>query len=72
MLKKLEVDKSKVPSPGREDVVQMLLDSWKQNEVHYPLVLKKLFATNKFAGTEDYLVSDKSFKLIGDDMLEYC
>ena len=59
MIKKLEVDK--VPSPSREDMVQMLLDSWKENEVHYLSIFKKLFVTNKFDGTEDYLVSEKLF-----------
>ena len=71
MLKKLEVDKNKVLSPSREDMVQLLLDLWEENEVYYPSVFKKLFVTNKFDGTEDYLVSDKLFKLIGDDMLQY-
>ena len=70
MLKKLGVDKNKVLSPSREDMVQLLLDLWKENEV-YSSVFKKLFVTNKFDGTEDYLVSDKLFKLIGDDVLEY-
>ena len=40
MLKKLEVDKNKVPSPSREDMVQKLRYSWKENEVHYPSVFK--------------------------------
>ena len=72
MLKKLEVDKNKVSSPSWENMVQMLLDSWKENEVHHLFVFKKLFVTNNFDGTEDYLVLKKLFKLIGDNMLEYC
>ena len=50
----------------------MLLDSWKENEGHHLFVFKKLFVTNNFDGTEDYLVLEKLFKLIGDNMLEYC
>ena len=49
-------------------MVQMLLHSWKENEVHHLFA----FVTNNFDGSEDYLVLEKLFKLIGDNMLEYC
>ena len=72
MLKKLENDKSKIPSPSREQMIGMLLTAWKEIDVDYPAVFKKLFVTSKFDGSEDFLVSDKLFSLIGDDMFEYC
>ena len=72
MLKKLEIDKNKVPPPNREEMTNMLLAAWKETDVDFTAVFKKLFVTNKFDGSEDFLVSDKLFSLIGDDMLEFC
>ena len=71
MLKKLEVDKNKVPAPNREEMINMLLADWKETDVDFTAVFKKLFVTNKFDGSEDFLVSDKLFSLIGDDILEF-
>ena len=66
MLKKLEVDKNKVPAPNRKEMINMLLAAWKETDVDFTSVFKKLFVTNKFDGSEDFLVSDKLFFLIGD------
>ena len=68
MLKMLEVDKNKVPAPTREDMVNMLMSSWKKVETDFAAVFKKLFVTNALDGTEDHLVSDKLFALIGSTM----
>ena len=66
-----EVDKNKVPAPNREEMINMLLAVWKETDVDFTAVFKKLFVTNKFDDSEDFLVSDKLFSLIGDDMLEF-
>ena len=71
MLKNLEVDKNKVPAPNREEMINMLCAAWKETNVDFIAVFKKLFGTNKFDGSEDFLVFDKLFSLIGDDMLEF-
>ena len=71
MLKKLKVDKNKVLAPSREEMINMLLAAWKETDVDFTAVFKKLFVTNKFDGSEDFLVSDKLFSFIGDDMLEF-
>ena len=71
MLKNLEVDKNKVPAPNREEMINMLCAAWKETNVDFTAVFKKLFGTNKFDGSEDFLVFDKLFSLIGDDMLEF-
>ena len=68
MLKMLEIDKNKVPSPKREDMVQMLLPVWQNVPKNSPDVFKKLFGTNALDASEDHLVSDKLFVLIGNDM----
>ena len=49
----------------------MLLAAWKETDVDFTAVFKKLFLTNKFDGSEDFLVSDKLFSFISDDMLEF-
>ena len=66
-----EVDKTKVPAPNREEMINMLLAVWKETDVDFTAVFKKLFVTNKFDDSEDFLVSDELFSLIGDDMLEF-
>ena len=71
MLKKLEVDKNKVPAPSREEMINLLLAAWRETVVDFAAVFKKLFVSNNLDGSEDFLVSDKLFSLIGDDMLEF-
>ena len=71
MLKKLEVDKNKVPLRNREQMIEMLLAAWKETDVDFTAVFKKLFVTNAFDGSADFLVSDKLFSLIGDETPEY-
>jgi hypothetical protein len=71
MLKKLEMDSKKVPAPSREEMINMLLKAWKELDVDFNTVFKKLFITNKLDGSEDIFVSDKLFSLIGDDMLDF-
>ena len=64
MLKKLEVDERKVASPSHEQIIEMLLGAWKDTDVDFN-------AINAFDRSENLLVPDKLFSLIGDDMLEY-
>ena len=70
MLKMLEKDK-KVPLPNREDMVKMLLSAWKDVPNNFAEVFKKLFVTNALDGSENHLVSDKLFALIGSDMQKF-
>ena len=65
MLKKLDVDK--VPSPSPEQMIEILLAAWKETDVDFTAA----FVTNAFDGSEDFLMSNKLFPLIGDEMLEY-
>ena len=71
MLKKLEIEKSKVASPSREQMIEMLFGAWKETDKDFNAIIKELFVTNAFDGPEDFLVSDKLFSWIGDGMLEY-
>ena len=71
MLKMLEADKSKIPSPSRDNMIKMLMSSWDAITTDFSQVFKKLFVTNKLDGSEDYLVSDKLFSLIGNEMKDF-
>ena len=71
MLRMLEADKSKIPSPNRENMIKMLMNSWDATATDFSQVFKKLFVTNKLDGSEDYLVSDKLFSIIGSAMNDF-
>ena len=68
MLSKLQADKAKIPSPRREDMMEMLLSVWSKIEVDTKAAFKSLFVTTALDGSEDYLVSDRLFRLVGEDM----
>ena len=70
LLKKLEIDK-KVPSPSREEIIEVLLGAWKATSVDFNAVFNRLFVINAFDGSESALVLHKLFSLIRDDTLEY-
>ena len=47
------------------------MSSWDAITTDLSQVLKKLFANNKLDGSEDYLVSDKLFSIIGSEMKDF-
>ena len=78
MYQRLEADKSKIPKPSREDMVYMAMSSGEKVEsnVDFSKAFKAtiyytIFVTNSLDGSEEYLVSDKLFQLVGDKMVEY-
>ena len=71
MLKMLEVDKSKIPSPNRENMIKMLMSLWNAIITDFSQVFKKPFVNNKLDGSEDYLVSDKLFSKTGSKMNDF-
>ena len=71
MMKKLQPDKKKVPSPTREEIINMAVKDSRKVDISFTEVFKELFVTNKLDGSEDYLVSDKLFALIGNEMKEF-
>ena len=60
----LEVDKNKVPSPSREHMIGMLLAACKETDADFTTVAKKLFVSNAFDRSEDFIVSAKLFSLL--------
>ena len=49
----------------------MVMSSWDAITTDLSQVLKKLFVNNKLDGSEDYLVSDKLFSIIGREMKDF-
>ena len=71
VLKMLETDKSKIPSPNRESMIKMLMSSWGAITTDFSQVFKKLFITSKLDGSKNYLVLDKIFSIIGNEMKNF-
>ena len=70
MLKQLEKDPIKIPSPSQNEVMPMLLQAWETLEIDTKREFKSLFVTNGLDGS-DYLVSDKLFALVGNEMVDF-
>ena len=71
MLEQLEKDPIKIPSPSRNEMMSMLLQAWESLQVDTERAFKSLLVTNALDRSEDYLVSDKLFVLIGDEMVNF-
>ena len=71
MLKIIEIDKSKIPSLNRENMIKMLMSLWDAITTDFSQVFKKPFVNNKIDGSEDYLVSDKLFSITGSKMNDF-
>ena len=70
ILEQLEKDPIKIPSPLRNEMMSMLLQAWETLECDTKREFKSLFVTNTLDWSEDYLVPDKLFALIGDEIIE--
>ena len=70
MLEQLEKDPIKIPSPSRNEMF-MLLQALERLWIDSKREFKSLFVTNALSGSEGYLVSDKLFALIGDEMVDF-
>ena len=71
MLKHLERDKTKIPKPSREEMISMVHNAWKEVDINYEAAFKQLFVTNALDGSEDFIVSDKLYGLVGIRMTEF-
>ena len=65
----LEKNNAKIPSPSRGDMMKIIATAWNKLNVDHTRAFKTLSVTNSLDGSEDYLVSDRLFKLIGDSMV---
>ena len=56
---------------ARDEMMVMLSKSWENLTIDNERTFKSLFVTNAFDGSEDHLVSDKLYQLIGPQMLQF-
>ena len=70
MLEQREKDPIKISFPSRNEMMLMLLQAWGRLEIDTKSEFKSLFVTNALDGSEDCLVSDKFFALIGDEIVD--
>ena len=59
MVQQLSNDPLKIPSPSRDDMTSMLVDSWDSFQVDITAALKKNFILSALDGSEDLFVRDK-------------
>ena len=71
MLKKLDNDKGKIPTPSRDEIMQMANEAMLNVSVDKTKAFKELFFTNNLDGSEDFMVGDKLFRLIGLKVQEF-
>jgi len=64
MMQQLQENSAKIPSPSRNDMIKMLVDSWKELDIKPSDALKYNFLTNSLDGREDYLVSGKLMEMV--------
>ena len=56
MLNMLREDPSKIPSPSRDNLMKMFMESWQEIELDGAMALKENFILNDFDGSEDHLI----------------
>ena len=71
MLEQLNNDPNKIPSPSWDEMMRMLLKTWELLDVDTEKEFKSLFVTNALDESEDYLVSDKLYALVGNEMVKF-
>ena len=73
MLEMLEKDPIKIPTPTRDQMMQMFQESWTETcaNVDNEFVFKTNMITLALDGSEDHLASRKLMDLIGKEMLEF-
>ena len=71
MLEKLTKDPQKFPSPDRNEMMSLLVECEKAIALDTNEAFKSVWVTNFLDGSEDYLISDKIFSLVGDSMRQF-
>ena len=71
MLNKLKGDRDKIPSTSRDDIINWVIEACKRVDFDKERAFKSLFVTNALNGEEDYLVSDRIYSLVGDEVKKF-
>ena len=70
MTEPLRPNLRKIPQPTRDDMMRMLIESFKSLESDFVNRFKTLWVTNVSEGSEDYLVSERLL-LVGEKMKSF-
>ena len=70
-LEKLTKDPKKVPATDRGEMMSLLVESEKAVELDANTALKSVWVSNCLDRSEDHLVNDKIFALVGDGMRQF-
>ena len=65
---KLQNDPEKIPAPDQNEMMRLLVNSNQEVKIDVKPAFKLVQVTNALDGSEDYLVSDKIFGLVGELM----
>ena len=68
MMQQLKADPKKIPQPSRDDMMRILVKSFKSLEIDAESRSKALWVTNALEGTEDCLVSGAVMLLVSNKM----
>jgi hypothetical protein len=70
MLKKLDEEPDKIPAPDRDDLMKMCNDAfWRAAEqMDAAMAFKQNLITLALDGSEDYIASDRLWKIVGQEM----
>ena len=73
MIEKLRANPEKIPTPNRDDVMQMFKSAWSDasGDVDSGFAFKRNALTIKLDGSEDHLVSSKLKALVWEEMVEF-
>ena len=71
MLPQLDENPTKIPAPSRDEMLLMMSRLWENMVIDEERAFKTLFVTSAFDGSDDYLVSDKLFQLVGAQLVEF-
>ena len=71
MVQQLSNDPLKIPSPSRDDMMSMLVDSWDSLQVDITAALKDNFILSALDGSEDLFVRDKLYQLVGEEIVVF-
>ena len=64
-------DPKTIPKPSRDEMMRMLYESQVSLEKDYAKESKSLWVTNALDGREDYLVSERVYKLVGTRTIDF-
>ena len=71
MLKQLKDNPKKIPSPDRNEMMDMISEAMKTCRFDRKKAFKTNFMTNNLNGSEDLEVSEKLYKMVGKEIVEH-